>query len=179
MANASMSEKEFVTLSEAREQVEIAITRVALLHIAFSKTLVKEFGEEKGRELILKSIMEYGDMVGKRIKRGLPDLPKYGIGQRRGPNGKFYGCTFSRTFQEYEQLDLGHLYCYVDAAKSMAQDPEHKLVHKECAACGDEYCTFQTLVTTEKERNDFTGRKQDWEQVDQRLFRGVRIKRVS
>jgi hypothetical protein len=174
-----MSEKIFVTLTEATEQVEIAITRTALLHIAFAKTLVKEFGEEKGRELILKSIMEYGDMVGKRIKRGLPDLPKYGIARQLGSNGEYYGCAFARTFRECGQEDLGYLYCYVDAAKSMGQDPEHKLVHKDCAACGDEYCTFQTLATTEKERNDFINRKQDWKEVDQRLSEGVRGKKVS
>ena len=52
-----MSEKEeLVPLSEAGEQVEIAITRLALLHLGFSKTLVKEFGEERGKALIIKGM---------------------------------------------------------------------------------------------------------------------------
>jgi hypothetical protein len=71
-----MSDKEeFVPLKEAREQVEIAVTRLALLHLGFSKTLVEEFGEEKGKALIIKSIMEYGRMIGERTMRGLPSLP--------------------------------------------------------------------------------------------------------
>ena len=45
----NISEREFVPLKEARGQVETAITRIALLHLAFSRTLVEEFGAEKGR----------------------------------------------------------------------------------------------------------------------------------
>ena len=86
-----------VPLSEAREQVEIACTMIALLHLAFSKILVEELGVEKGKEVILKAIMEYGIRVGVRIKRGLPDLPKYGIYGRQ-VDGRIYDCVFAKTF---------------------------------------------------------------------------------
>lgn len=112
-----------VPLKEAREQVEIAIGRTALLHLAFSKTLVEEFGEEKGKELIVRSVLEYGRRIGERVKRGLPDLPKYGVHGGRTPDGKVYDCVFAKIFREYGEQDLGCLYCYVDPAKSMAQDP--------------------------------------------------------
>jgi len=170
-----MGEKEeIVPLKEAREQVEIAITRTALLHLAFAKTLIEEFGEEKGKELIIRSILEYGRRVGKRIERGLPDLPKYGVHADRRPDGKVYGCIFARIFREYGEPDLGCLYCYVDPAKSMAADPAHKVIHKDCAACGDDYCTFEAVPTTEKERIDFINKHKEWRYTDPRLAQGVK-----
>ena len=60
----NISEREFVSLKEARGQVETAITRIALLHLAFSRTLVEEFGAEKGRSgktLIRDSCEERGE----------------------------------------------------------------------------------------------------------------------
>ncbi|UCH01687.1 MAG: hypothetical protein JSV20_07530 [Candidatus Bathyarchaeota archaeon] len=163
-----MGEKQMVPLIEAREQVEIAITRLALLHLAFSKTLIEKLGDEKGNELILKSIMEYGKRIGDRITRGLPDLPKYGIHRSRR-NGKVFGCVLAEVFQEYGEEDVGCLYCYVDAAKSMATNPKRKLIHGECAACGDEYCSFKVVPTTEKEQRDFKNRGKEWKYVDPRL----------
>ena len=168
-------------MEEAKEQVEIAVTRAALLHLSFSRILVDEFGEEKGKELVVRAIMEYGRRVGERVKRGLPDLPKYGVirkevggGYDRFENYRAYDCVFARTFKEYGELNLGGLYCYVDAAKTMTQDPTLKLIHTDCAACGDEFCTFETLATTEKERSDFSSRHSDWKNVDPRLAEGVR-----
>jgi len=165
--------EEVVPLKEAREQVEIAITRAALLHLAFSRILVDELGEEKGKELILKSIMEYGRRVGERIKRGLPDLPKYGV-NGGWKDGKVYDCVFANIFREYGELDLGCFYCYVDPAKSMAADPASKFIHKDCAACGDDFCTFDKTSTTEKERKDFVSKNKDWKDVDPRLTQGTK-----
>ena len=167
---------EVVSLKEAREQVEIAVTRLALLHLGFSKTLVQEFGEEKGKELIIKSILEYGRMVGERIKMGLPDRPKYGVhGLSR--EGKIYDCVLAKVFREYGAQDLGCLYCYVDSAKTMAADPGKKMVHKTCAPCGDDFCTLEVSATTEKERKDFMGKSKDWKYVDPRLVEGSGLKK--
>ena len=175
--------KNNVSLKEAKEQVGIALTRAALLHLAFSRTLLDEFGEERGRELVVRAIMEYGRRVGDRIKRGLPDLPKYGViereelrpgGDKSYDNYKAYDCVFAKTFKEYGELPIGSLYCYVDAAKSMAVDPSQKLIHRECAACGDDCCTFEVLPTTEQERIDFMYKQSRWKQVDPRLAEGVR-----
>jgi len=173
--------RDVVPLEEAKEQVGIALTRAALLHLAFSKTLVDKFGEQKGKELALRAIMEYGRRVGERIKQGLPDLPKYGVvgteelGEGDGENGaRAYDCVFARTFKEYGELEVGYLYCYVDPAKTMTQDPSRKLVHRDCAACGDDFCSFEVLPTTGKERVDFTSKHGDWKSVDPRLAEGVR-----
>jgi hypothetical protein len=172
-----MAQEEHVPIGEAREQVETAITRIALLHLAFSKILVEEFGAERGRALITKSILQYGRWVGERMKRGLPDYPiaKYGAYVER-ENGRIYDCVLAKIFREYGEPDLGGLYCYVDPAKIMAVDPSMKQIHNDCAACGDEYCTFAELPTTEKERNDFVNRSTDWKYVDPRLVRATKKK---
>lgn len=171
MAEASIRSKKHVTVEEAAQEVEVATTRLALLHLAYSKTLVNEFGSEKGKEIIVKSILEYGKRIGERIKRGLPDLPKYGV-HRDYRDGRVFGCVLARTFREYDEEELGCLYCYVDAAKSMATDSKSKFIHKDCAACGDDYCTFEQLPTTRKERTDFEKMRAGWAEVDPRLARG-------
>jgi hypothetical protein len=171
MTGASVARKKKVTVEEAAQEVEVAITRLALLHLAFSKTLVNEFGSEKGKELIVKSILEYGKRIGERIKNGLPDLPKYGV-YSDYRDDRVFGCVLARTFHEYGENELGCLYCYVDAAKSMAVDSERKFIHKDCAACGDDYCTFEQLPTTQKERTDFEKMRASWVEVDPRLAKG-------
>ncbi|UCH02938.1 MAG: hypothetical protein JSV20_03930, partial [Candidatus Bathyarchaeota archaeon] len=84
---------------------------------------------------------------------------------------KVFGCVLAEVFQEYGEEDVGCLYCYVDAAKSMATNPKRKLIHGECAACGDEYCSFKVAPTTEKEQHDFKNRGKEWKYVDPRLAR--------
>src|SRR5208337_5345721 len=98
------AEEEIVPLKEAKEQVETAITRIALLHLAFSKTLLEEFGADRGKELITRSILRYGRLVGDRMKRGLPDYPtaKYGAYVER-ENGRIYDCILARIFRENKE----------------------------------------------------------------------------
>jgi hypothetical protein len=174
-----MVEKEgFVSLAEATHEVGIVMTRLALLHLSFSRILVEEFGEKKGEELVIRSILEYGKRVGDRIKRGLPDLPKYGVyGEYK--DEKVYDCALARTFREYGEEDLGCLYCYVDAAKTMAVDPYRKLIHKDCAACGDDYCTFEETPTTAKERVDFENMAIGWKKIDRRISERERSKKAG
>jgi hypothetical protein len=171
-------EKNFVSFEEAASEVEVAMTRLALLHLSFSETLVRELGEEKGRQLIITSILEYGKRVGKRIKRGLPDLPRYGV-YGKYADGKIYDCVLARIFREYGEEDLGCLYCYVDAAKTMAVDRNRKLIHKDCAACGDDYCTFEEAPTTAKERVDFDDMAIGWKNIDRRIAEEDRSKKAG
>ncbi len=169
--------EDYVPKAEAVHEVEVAVTRLALMHLAFSKTLVKELGKEKGKELIIKSILEYGRSIGERTKRGLADLPKYGV-HGGYKDGKVYDCVLSKIFHEYGELELGCLYCYVDPAKAMGADPSVKFIHTTCAACGDDYCTFERVPTTEKERKDFRNISTDWKHVDPRIAEGTGVKRT-
>ena len=186
--------EELIPLKDAIWQVEAAVRRLALIHLGYSKALVKELGEEKGKELIVKSMMEYGKLVGEQAKKGRQDLPYYGfhdkytygdlefIDTRKSPatrgkdfdfsQYKVYGCGLAKTMLEFDEEDLGRLYCFVDSAKSMAADPDQKLIHRACVLCGDGYCSFDVAPTTEKEKEDFLNNAEDWKEVDPILLKG-------
>ena len=72
-----------VSLSEAENEVKVVTQRLALLHLAYARTLVDEFGWERGKQLVLNAIKEYGRRVAKRTKQGHQGLPKYGFWERR------------------------------------------------------------------------------------------------
>ncbi|TFH14016.1 hypothetical protein E4H04_10995, partial [Candidatus Bathyarchaeota archaeon] len=57
---------EMVPLSEAAEQVKVTTQRLALLHLAFSRTIVDKFGWADGKQIILDSIKRYGEYVAER-----------------------------------------------------------------------------------------------------------------
>ncbi|MCK4280272.1 MAG: hypothetical protein KAW94_06820 [Candidatus Thorarchaeota archaeon] len=163
-----------ILLEDALKAAEGALSRIALLHISFSKMLVDEFGEEKGKDLIAKAIIEYGHRIVDRMKKGLPELTDLGLLEESGENdeGKSFikGCVLAKVFKEQDALDVGYMYCYVDAAKLMAWQPEGKTIHLTCEACGDEVCTFDILPTTEEEQQAFAKRDSSWQQVDPKLF---------
>jgi hypothetical protein len=181
-------------LRDAIEQVGVLGERLALIHLAYSRILLEALGKKKGKEAVLKAMMEYGRLVGERNKAGRQDLPFYGIQERCTYDGKEFvdkrqrpggageefdfsrfqvqGCIFAKVFQEYGEKELGCLYCYVDAAKSMASDPAKKLIHTSCEAAGDKYCGFTVAPTTEKERDDFESRDVAWKEADPVLLEG-------
>ncbi len=180
-----------VPLDEAMEQVRTVGARLAMMHLAYARLLVEEHGPEKGRDLIIKAIMEYGKMVGLRNKSGRQDLPVYGfhdkyvyrgnayVDTRDQPREDFdfsaykaFGCVLAKTFLELGEPELGALYCYVDPAKSMAVDPSAKLVHTACEVCGDGYCAFASVPTTEEERELFKRNSTQWKKVDPILLAG-------
>jgi hypothetical protein len=186
-----------VPLKEAIAQVEVGWARLALLHLSFSKTLIDEFGEEKGKELIIKTMIDYSKRVVKRIKNGAQRLPWYGLHDKYVYSGneyinnheipgfleegfdwsvfKNYGCVVAKVSKEFEEEELGCLYCYADPGIAMAADPSYKFIHEKCEACGDEYCTFKVLPTTEKERKDFKNSDREWKHVDPPLVKGARL----
>jgi hypothetical protein len=157
---------ELISLAEAAKEVEVAITRLALMHLSFSKILVDELGREKGKELIIKAISEYGSRIGEIIKEGGRDLPKFGVHSGEifyDEDGDFgvTGCVLAKVFKQYDELELGSLYCYVDPTKSMAANIKEKAIHKTCEACGDDNCTFAIVPTTEKDKKIFKERGKD------------------
>lgn len=168
-----MGEDTTIPKEECEKAVEGALARLALLHISFSKTLINEFGEEKGKDLTAKAIIDYGKRITERVQKGLPDLPMLGLYDEAGQNEKeqhfVRGCTLAKVFKEQDALDVGYLYCYVDAAKYMAMDTDTKLIHLTCEACGDNDCTFDMLPTTEEDRKSYSKRTGEWRKVDPRL----------
>ena len=187
-----------VSLEEAAAQVKVVAVRLGLMHLAFARTLVEELGEEKGKNVVLKAIMEYGRLVGERNRAGKQDLPFYGLHEKyshcnrdyvdarevpKGKDGKTdysdfkaHDCVLAQVFLEYDEPELGSLYCFVDAAKSMAADPHDKLIHTACQVCGDDHCAFETIPATEEERKDFENKDLRWQEVDPILVKGSGMK---
>ncbi|MFX0124738.1 MAG: hypothetical protein ACFFAE_14000 [Candidatus Hodarchaeota archaeon] len=166
-----------IPLEEAIKEVETAITRLALLHLSFSKILIDQFGSERGSELVIKAIMDYGRRINEMVRRGEQDLPKWGVYSGdvyQDEDGRYIvkGCNIAKIFKEFDELDLGCLYCYVDAAKSMDSDPMKKLIHTTCEACGDDQCTLEFVDTTEEERISFKSRDKNMKYIDPRLSQG-------
>lgn len=83
---------------------------------------------------------------------------------------KVYGCVIAEAFKAVDEEELGRLYCYVDAARSMAENIDTKMIHGDCVLCGDEYCSFSNAETTETEQNDFSKSNVDWKKVDPKLY---------
>jgi hypothetical protein len=163
----SGSDVEMVPLAEAENEVKVVTHRLALLHLAFARTLVDEFGWERGKQLVLDSMKEYGRRVAERTEKGHQSLPKYGFWERR--EGKPPICELGKIVLEYDEMDIGSLYCLIDPAKTMWANPDEKLVHTRCLTVGDEHCEFETVPTTEGERDDFFDDGRDWAYVDPRL----------
>ncbi len=182
-----IEKEETVPLEEAKEQVRKVCARLGLLHIAFARTLVNELGEEKGKELVLKAIKDYGVRIGEEARasaaaKGLDnspasfqsDVPLYGMhdgGESVEVGGetrrRAYGCVMGKVWNELGEGELGRLYCYVDPAKYMAFNPNFKLTHVKALPDGDDYCELVVRPTTEQERKDFAEKDKDWSYLDQ------------
>lgn len=152
--------EQFVSANEARRAIENMSRRVGLLHLCFARRLVQELGEARGRELIEKSIWDYGTEIGKATRKrveemGLPttvenmgkgsDLSPLGFVHRRvevdgEPRIQSLGCVLADVWKEYGKEELGSLYCLVDPAKMQAYDPELTLIHTKRIPLGDECC---------------------------------------
>ncbi len=180
--------EEMVSLAWAKQQVEVTAKRLALLHLSFARTIVDELGEKQGKKLVLKAIRDYGRRVGgqareKVIAQGLAplpehygkasDLPEHGMHSSREKvvvdgevRTRAYGCVMGELWEEQGESELGRLYCYVDAAKYMAYNPDFKLIHTKALPDGDAYCELCVRPTTEQEKRDFASDDADWSYID-------------
>jgi hypothetical protein len=168
--------EETVPLEEAKKEVEVAITRLALMHLAYSKTILKELGSELGEEIIIKSILDYGRRIAEIVKEGGQDLPSYGVYSGevyQDEDGRYNvtGCNLAKIFKQNNELEIGRYYCYVDPAKSMASDMEKKLIHTSCEACGDDRCTLEFLESTKEDQEAYSSNDiKKWRSVDPYLL---------
>ena len=182
--------EEVIPFEEAKQAVESASRRVALLHLSYVKTLIAELGVKKGNELIVKAIKDYGIRIGEKTKREILDqgleplpknfsagksyaIPRFGMHERietveveGEPGIRAYGCVLAKVWREYGEEKLGRLYCYMDVAKYMAYNPNYKLAHTRAIPDGDDYCELVVRPTTEKERKDFSAKDKDWFYID-------------
>ena len=166
---------DMVPLSEAENEVKVVTQRLALLHLAYAKTMVEELGWDRGKQLILDSMKRYGEYVAERTRQGHQGLPRYGFWERR--EGKPNLCELGKVMLELGEPGLGSMYCFIDPAKTMAADPSKKMVHTRCMILGDDECSFETVPTTGEERRDFRENR-DWGHVD-KLIDDYLKKRLS
>ncbi len=183
---------QMISYAEAAHEVELACRRLGMLHLAYARTLVQQFGREQGEKLIMNAIKEYGKMVGEQTsqkvsEQGLANEPQYfGEGQARSlpklglceevvhenDQIKVKNCSMAKVWREFGEEDLGSLYCFIDTAKYMYYNPNYKLTHvKAMPAHGTDYCQFELEETTEQERADFFANK-DWRYLDKRMMKG-------
>lgn len=179
-----------IPFDEAKQNVKLMAKRVALLHIAYARTLIAELGKNQGTQLCSCAIKAYGKLVGNEVRKrvlelGLPLTPgNYGIGKSRSLPSfgvheeretvkiggekriRAYGCALAKVWQDQKEQELGRLYCYVDPAKYMAYNPDYKLVHTKTLPDGDSYCEFCIRRTTAEERGAFASEHQDWFFID-------------
>jgi hypothetical protein len=160
------AKEETITLDEATRQVLSIVRRMALLHHSYARTLLKELGEEKGRQVIRKAIDFYGVQVGKKVRentlaKGLEtvpanyqeDLPRLGwniemVTVDGEPRARIRDCHLAQAWKELGAPELGRLYCYMDQTKYEAYDPALECVHEKNILDGDAYC--ELAVRTRK-----------------------------
>lgn len=157
-----MSDK-MVPLAEAENEVKVVTQRLALLHLAFSRTIVDTLEWAEGKQLILDSIKQYGEYVAERTKQGHQGLPKYGFWENREDKPPL--CELGKIMLEMGEPELGAMYCLIDPAKTMAADLSEKMIHTRCMILGHDECQFDTISTSEEERESFKKGK-DWTIVD-------------
>lgn len=151
-------EKDGISKEQAFNEVLSIIRRTALLHYCYAKTLIEEFGGERGKELISKAIQSYGEEVGRKVKeetlaRGLDlvvenyggDLPSLGWERERvvvegEPRARVHVCHLATVWKELGRSEIGRLYCYVDQAKYKAYNPDLECIHVKNILDGDPYC---------------------------------------
>jgi hypothetical protein len=165
-----MEKKEMISKDEAFSQLKSMITRTALIHYAFTKTIIDEMGKEKGKELAKKAISLYGEMVGKKVRektlaKGLPalpenfqdDLPALGWASREKvvvegeKRARVHTCYLAEAWKDLGVPEIGRLYCFVDQAKYEAYNPELECVHTKNVLDGDPYC--ELAVRSKKKKN--------------------------
>jgi hypothetical protein len=154
---------EMVPLAEAENEVKVVTQRLALLHLAFSRTIVDNLGWDAGKQLILDSIKQYGEYVAERTKQGHQGLPKYGFWENREDKPPL--CELGKIMLELGEPELGAMYCLIDPAKTMAADPNKKMIHTRCMILGHDECQFDTIPTSDEEKESFK-KGIDWSFVD-------------
>lgn len=161
--------EELISREEASRQVRSMIFRTALLHYAFTRTLMDELGEEKGKELTKKAIALYGRRIGQRAlekarEKGLAnlpedfqnDLPPLGWPHREKvetegePRTRLFTCYLAEAWKELGVPEIGRLYCFVDQAKYEAFNPELEFIHAQNLLDGDPCC--EMVVGWKKKR---------------------------
>ncbi len=183
-----MSEKK-IDLDEAEKEVELVSKRLALLHLSYAKTLIDEFGKEKGEKLVLKAIKKYGKQIGKERRKEIKEkgletdpenfskgdalrTPRFGMHSRiekEKDKLKAYGCVLGDFWKDEGESDIGRLYCYVDAAKYMGFNEDFVQIHSKAITMNDPHCKFLIKSASKEQKELFESEDADFSPVDNYL----------
>lgn len=157
-----MSE-ETIAKSEAKEQVELALRRLAFYHATMVEVLREKFGDKDGRALAHEVVDRYGRKIGKSARdrtdaEGLQatpmnyseDLPMLGFDAERLSEDpmtiRVTGCPLAKVWKEMDCEEDGSLYCWVDQAKFSSYNDELVCEHKShCMRDGKSYCDIVVM----------------------------------
>ena len=157
-----------VALQEAREALLAMARRVALLHMSYARALVDALGEERGKALIEKAIWAYGTHIGERTRARVvalghaPTPEAFALGSDLSPlafptervivdgepRSRATQCVLAEVWREYDEEELGSLYCLVDPAKMQAYNPAWTMVHTRKIPEGDPCCDIAVRPVT-------------------------------
>ena len=141
-----------ISQKECTEQVRKMGNQVGLLFYHFAKTLTRELGDERGKELILRAVKSYGTERGLAIRKkvqeaGLDltianfskfsDLPS--AGWEHNEEGTTY-CCYAEAWMTRGVEELGRLYCEVDFALLKAYNPKIRMKRAGTVLNGDPWC---------------------------------------
>jgi hypothetical protein len=62
------NDRQVIGRADALKQIRLTIQRMGILYQCFNRTLVDEFGEKRGGELIEKAVGAYEDLIGETLK---------------------------------------------------------------------------------------------------------------
>lgn len=165
-----MSNNKEIAREEAVQQVRQMGRMLAALYYHFSREIIKELGEEKGRCLIEKAVWNYGTERGLAQKERVlaeghpyhpwsyvntPDLPGLGWEVEKVADGenpthiKITYCPFAEYWKEKGFEDIGRIYCSVDQAKYQGFHPDSDYVHLQNVLSGDSCCEMICLLKKE------------------------------
>ncbi len=152
-----MSE-ETIGRSAAKEQVLLALRRLAFYHATMVEVLREKLGDEKGRALAHDVVDRYGRKIGAAARArtdaaGLEptpqnyseDLPWLGFNAERVSDdprtSRVTGCPLAKVWTELGCEEDGALYCWVDQAKFDEYNPDLVCEHAvHCLRDGKGYC---------------------------------------
>lgn len=160
-----MSE-ETIGRKEAKDQVILALRRLAFYHATMVEVLKERFGDNEGRALAREVVDRYGRKIGASARQrtdaqGLQptplnyseDLPFLGFDAERITDDpltiRVNKCPLAQVWKELGCEEDGALYCGVDQAKYDEYNPDLICQHKvHCLRDGKDYC--DVMVTPKK-----------------------------
>ena len=152
-----MSE-ETIKKSEGKEQVELALRRLAFYHATMVEVLREKLGDEEGRALAHEVVDRYGRKIGASARdrtdgEGLAptplnyseDLPFLGFDAERVSEDpltiRVTECPLAKVWKELDCEEDGALYCWVDQAKYDEYNPDLVCKHKvHCLRDSKSHC---------------------------------------